>query len=76
MVVYKETANIFGSRVEMYLNISARSPPPAFLFPISTMSKTEIAPPSGTRISFTKRRLNRPERQPYLVIEESGAYTA
>jgi hypothetical protein len=40
------------------------------------MSKTEFAPPSGTRISFTKRRLNRPERQPYLVIEERGAYTA
>jgi len=38
--------------------------------------KDRNAPPNGTKNSITKRRLNRPERQPYLVIEESGAYTA
>jgi hypothetical protein len=38
--------------------------------------KDRNAPPNGTKNAITKRRLNRPERQPYLVIEESGAYTA
>jgi hypothetical protein len=31
---------------------------------------------NSAKTSDTKRRLNRPARQPYLVIEESGAYTA
>jgi hypothetical protein len=47
MVVFKETANI---SVVLQNLICARTPPPAFLFPYLTMSKTSLAamPTSAT----------------------------
>ncbi len=59
-----------------YLNVPARLPPPAFLFPILTMSKTEV------RITTEAQKVRSPnggktaQCDKLVSVEESGAYTA
>jgi hypothetical protein len=75
MVVFKETANccVVPIRISTYPQEHRRL---RFSFQYLQCQRPKCAAERSKNLRYTKRRLTRPERQPYLVIEESGAYTA